>query len=45
VMMQGQDLRQVAAHRVVEMGIAHVPEHRRHGGFSSGSPASLRRKA
>ena len=29
VMMQGQDLRQVAAHRVVEMGIAHVPEHRR----------------
>jgi branched-chain amino acid transport system ATP-binding protein len=28
-MMQGQDLRQVAAHRVVEMGIAHVPEHRR----------------
>jgi branched-chain amino acid transport system ATP-binding protein len=29
VMMQGQDLRRVAAHRVVEMGIAHVPEHRR----------------
>lgn len=29
VMMQGQDLRLVAAHRVVEMGIAHVPEHRR----------------
>ncbi|MFM7422483.1 MAG: ABC transporter ATP-binding protein [Alphaproteobacteria bacterium] len=29
VMMQGQDLRQVAAHRVVEMGISHVPEHRR----------------
>ena len=29
VMMQGQDLQQVAAHRVVEMGIAHVPEHRR----------------
>jgi len=29
VMMQGQDLRQFAAHRVVEMGIAHVPEHRR----------------
>jgi len=29
VMMQGQDLRHVAAHRVVEMGIAHVPEHRR----------------
>ena len=29
VMMQGQDLRQVAEHRVVEMGIAHVPEHRR----------------
>jgi branched-chain amino acid transport system ATP-binding protein len=29
VVMEGQDLRQVAAHRVVEMGIAHVPEHRR----------------
>ena len=29
VMMQGQDLRRVAAHCVVEMGIAHVPEHRR----------------
>ncbi|HEV7456315.1 MAG TPA: ABC transporter ATP-binding protein [Roseococcus sp.] len=29
VVMEGQDLARVPAHRVVEMGIAHVPEHRR----------------
>ncbi|WP_184384573.1 ABC transporter ATP-binding protein [Roseococcus suduntuyensis] len=29
VVMEGQDLSRVPAHRVVEMGIAHVPEHRR----------------
>ncbi len=29
VVMEGQDLARVAAHRVVEMGVAHVPEHRR----------------